>query len=197
VCDVLLMPSPLPRLLAVTGLAVTVLTLAAACSQQSPKQAAGSPAVAVPEATAQFGDGPAPAATVTPIATATTGKVLLADGRWPGYIKSVGDDTVSMDLVEFLTGDAAAKAWQQKYPESEQDSPDNDYFIINDNKKQRKLPLAPSLVVKVVGATGVEATDTIAVSAVEKHFGNLLNGTLFWFTVRQGEVTNLEQQFLP
>jgi hypothetical protein len=191
------MPSPLPRLLAVTGLAVTVLTLAAACSQQSPKQkAAAAPAVAVPGATAQFGDGPAPGATVTPIATATK-EVLLADGRWPGYVKNVGDDTVSMDLVEFLTGDAAAKAWKKKYPDSEQDSPDNDYFIINDNKKQRKLPLAPSIVVKVVGATGAEADQTIAVSAVEKHFGNLLNGTLFWFTVQQGEVTRLEQQFLP
>jgi hypothetical protein len=196
-CDVLLMPSRLPRLLAVTGLAVTVLALAAACSSQSPEdKATGAPAAAVPGSTAQFGDGPAAAATVTPVATATE-QPVLADGRWPGYVKKVGVDSVAMDLVEFLTGDAAAAAWQKKYPDSEQDSPDNDYLIVNDNKKLRTLPLASSVKVEVVGATGPGATAAIAVSGLEKHFGDLLNGTLFWFTVRKGEVTRIEEQFLP
>jgi hypothetical protein len=196
------MSSRLPRVLAATGLAVTVLTLAAACSQQSAKdRSSASPAVGVPGSTAQFGDGPASGATVTPIATATRKSkkpaVVLADGRHAGFIKAVGDETVSMDLVEFLTGDAAAKAWQQKYPDSEQDSPDNDYFIVNDNTKLRKLPLDPSVVVKVVGAGGPGTEETITVPAIEKHFGNLLNGTLFWFTVQDGAVTKIEQQFLP
>lgn len=196
-CDVLLMPSRLPRLLAATGLAVTVLTLAAACSQQSPKDKAAASPAAVPGSTAQFGDGPAPA--VTPIATGAskTPAVPLADGRWPGYIADAGGETVSMDLVEFLTGDAAKKAWKKKYPTSEQDGPDNDYFIINDNSKLRKLPLASDVEVKVVGKLGPGTEETVAISALEKHFGDLLPGTLFWFTVKQGEVTKIDQQFLP
>jgi hypothetical protein len=202
------MSSRLPRLLAATGLAVTVVTLAAACSQNAGDKSAAPPAA--PGSTAQFGDGPAsapatPESTATPGATATPATVTktskpaapLADGRRPGFIKNVGDDSVSMDLVEFLTGDAAVKAWQKKYPDSDQDSPDNDYFIVNDNTKVRELPLAPSVVVKVVGETGPEATETIAVSAVEKHFGSLLKSTLFWFTVKEGQVTKIEQQFLP
>jgi hypothetical protein len=194
------MSSRLPRLLAATGLAVTVLTFAAACSQQSARDKPGPAApAAVPGSTAQFGDGPAAGPTVTPVATATAKKpaVLLADGRWPGYIAKVSDDAVSMDLVEFLTGDAAAKAWQHKYPESGQDSPDNDYFIVNDNTKLRKLPLSPDLDVTVVGPTGPGTEESIAASAVAKHFGNLLDDTLFWFTVKHGEVTRIEQQFLP
>ncbi|GAA3902146.1 hypothetical protein Aau02nite_67370 [Amorphoplanes auranticolor] len=196
--DLLLMPSRLPRLLAATGLAVTVLTLAA-CSQQSAEEKPPAAPAAVPGSTAQFGDGPAPETTVSPIATATSEKpaVLLADGRWPGFIAKVAGETVSMDLVEFLTGDAAAAAWQKKYPDSEQDSPDNDYFIVNDNTKLRRLPLSQGIQVTVVGATGPGTEEAIAVSAVEQHFGNLLKGTLFWFTVKQGEVTKIEQQFLP
>lgn len=196
------MSSRLPRLFAATGLAVTVLTFAAACSQQSADKSGTAPA-AVPQSTEQFGDGPAPEATATPTATATKPatkppkEALLADGRWPGFVTKAGGGTVTMDLVEFLTGDAAAKAWQQQNPGSELDSPDNDYLIVNDNPKVRKLPLSPDAQVRVVGATGPEADKTIAVSALTEHFGNLLKGTLFWFTVDQGEVTGIEQQFLP
>lgn len=192
------MPSRLPGLLAATGLALTVLAVSA-CSQQPARDRSAAAPAAVPGSTAKFGDGPAPAATVTPVATATAKKPAapLADGRWPGFITKVGDDTVAMDLVEFLTGDAAAEAWQRKHPESEQDSPDNDYFIVNDNGKLRELPLSPDIQVQVVGAAGPGTEETIAVSAVTGHFGNLLKGTLFWFTVKQGEVTRLEQQFLP
>jgi hypothetical protein len=200
VCDLLLMPPRLPRLLAATCLAVTVLALATACSQQSSRDKAGPSPAAVPEATAEFGDGPAPAATGTPVTAATRPTkpaAVLADGRWPGFVRDAGDDTVFVDLVEFLTGAAADKAWQQKYPESGQDSPDNDYFIVNDNTKLRKLPLAPGVVVKVVGDDGPEADTTIAGSELGKHFGDQLGVHLFWFTVRQGEVTRIEQQFLP
>jgi len=197
VCDVLHMPSRLPRLLAATGLAVTVLTLAA-CAQQSPEKKATPPAAA-PEATAQFGDGPAPAA--TPVGGgATTTKapaVPLADGRWPGYIADVGGTTVSMDLVEFLTGDAAAKAWKKKYPTSEPDSPDNDYFIVNDNTKLRDLPLASTVKAVVLVDFNPGTEKTIAVSGLKKHVGSHLADTLFWFTVQQGKVTKIEQQFLP
>ena len=202
-CDVLLMSSRLP--LVATALALTVITLAA-CSQKPATEPAASPAAAVPGSTAQFGDGPAPEVTATPVATATPGATAtkaakpappLADGRHPGFIGTVGDGVVAMDLVEFLTGDAAAKAWQQKYPDSEQDSPDNDYFIVNDNPKLRKLPLAGSVAVTVVGASGPGTEETITVPAIEKRFGNLLKGTLFWFTVEQGEVTKIEEQFLP
>ena len=197
------MSSRLP--LAATTFALAVITLAA-CSQEPATEPAAGPAAAVPSSTAQFGDGPAPEVTATPVATATatttTTKAaepapLLADGRHPSFIKAVGGGVVTMDLVEFLTGDAAAKAWQQKNPDSEQDSPDNDYFIVNDNPKVRKLPLDPSVKVKVVGASGPGAEETIAAGGIEKHFGNLLTGTLFWFTVQQGAVTKIEQQFLP
>jgi hypothetical protein len=196
-CDVLFMPSHLPRLLAATALAVTVLTVATGCSAESPETAAAPPAAAVPGSSAQIGDGPAPSAAVTRVATTAPEKVVLADGRHPGFIDAVGGGAVTMDLVEFLTGDAAAKAWQKKYPDSGQDSPDNDYFIVNDNPKLRKLPVAPSVVVKVVGDTGPEATRTIAVTGMTKHFGDQLDDTLFWFTVQKGTVTKIEQQFLP
>lgn len=193
------MPSRLPRLLAATGLAVTVLALGAACSQQPARdKAAAAPTAG---SVAGFGDGPTTQPGVTPIGTGTkpskTPAAPLADGRWPGYISAVGADTVSMDLVEFLTGAAAAKAWQKKNPTSEQDEPDNGYFIVNDNKKLRELPLSPAVEVVVLAEPNPGTEKTIALSGLEKHLGDLLPDTLFWFTVRQGSVTRIQQQFLP
>lgn len=196
-CHVLLMPSRPPRLLAATGLAVTVLTLAAACSAQPAKDRAATPPAAAPAATAQFGDGPAPAVTAIASKAPKASAVPLADGRWPGFIATVGGGTVSMDLVEFLTGDAAAKAWRKKNPTSEQDSPDNDYLIVNDNTRLRDLPLASTAEAVVLAVPNPGTEKTIAVAGLEKHFGDLLPDTLFWFTVRRGEVTRIQQQFLP
>ena len=64
---------------------------------------------AVPEATAQFGDGPAPAATSAPVGGASKAPkpaAVLADGRWPGY----GKDTAmigaggTIGLAQFVNG---------------------------------------------------------------------------------------------
>jgi hypothetical protein len=48
-----------------------------------------------------------------------------------------------------------------------------------------------------VGETGPGTEATIAAAELRKHFGDLLGTTMFWFTVRQGEVTKIEEQFLP
>lgn len=193
------MPSRLPRLLVATGLAATVLLPAAACSPGTPRTTPSTAAVAAPDSTAQLGDGPATVA-ATPVATVPRTKqpeVVLADGRWPCLLKQAGGGTVSMDLIEFLTGDAAAEAYRKKYPDSDQETPDNDYFIVNDNTRLRTLPLAPSAEVKVVGDTGPEADTTIPAGDLAAHFGDALDDTIFWLTVEQGTVRRIEQQYVP
>jgi len=157
-----------------------------ACSQQ----ASPPPIVA---ATTQA-PSPSAAASAPSAAVKATPAAALKDGRWPGYLKKIdGDTAVTMDLVEFLTGDAAIKAWQKKYPDSGEDVPPNDYFIVNDNTKVRVLPLADAVVVRIVGTNTPEADKQVPLADL----GKLRDSTLFWYTVKGGQVTKIEEQFLP
>jgi hypothetical protein len=61
------------------------------------------------------GTGGAPATTAAPAPTAatptTSEPVVLADGRHPVYLKTVdpGQQTITFDLIQFFTGEAATK----------------------------------------------------------------------------------------
>lgn len=190
------MPPRLPRILT----AATIVAMAtAACSPQSPDAPLPPAATATSAGSGPGESGPAesgPAASSPAVAatTKTSPTAALHDGRWPGYLKKIdGDTAVTMDLVEFLTGDAAATAWKKKYPDSDEETPPNDYVIVNDNTKVRILPLASSVVVKVVGADGPETDKKIPLADLDE----FLDHTLFWFTVKGGKVSQIEQQFLP
>jgi hypothetical protein len=150
------------------------------------------------------GAGGTSASTATPGATAgapaTSEPVVLADGRHPVYTKTVDPDqqTITFDLIQFFTGEAATKAAAE---DGEESPPPNDYYIRNVNSRLRTLPVrsdAPITVnVLAAGSTG-SATKDVAVTLAElaSYFPN--SGTApFWITVDQGQVTKAAQQFLP
>ena len=88
-------------------------------------------------------DGTSPSTTTgTPSASPTP---ILPDGRSAMYLTKIDvtGHTITFDLIEFLTGDAARKAWKKAYPTNP--GPPDDYFIINDNPKLRTLPVAPGV----------------------------------------------------
>src|SRR5689334_2300856 len=76
-------------------------------------------------AAAGAGDAPATTAATTPSAAASA---VLPDGRSPVYLTGLvtGKSTVTFDLIQFLTGDAAKTEWKKQHPE-QPDGPDNDY----------------------------------------------------------------------
>jgi membrane-associated protease RseP (regulator of RpoE activity) len=100
-----------------------------------------------------------------------------------------------MDLVELVTGDAAVAELKKQNPGSDPEYSDNQYAVVNDNKKVRKLPLASSLVVKVLDDSSSEPQVTVELSAVPQHFDGRLDSTLFWFVVEQGAVTRIEELY--
>jgi len=140
------------------------------------------------------------APTPTTAATATTEPAVLADGRHPAYVKSVDPDrqTITFDLIQFFTGDAATKAAAE---DGEESPPPNDYYIRNVNPRLRTLPVragAPITVnVLAAQATGSATKDvSVTLAKLASYFPN--NGTPpFWITVEQGQVTELAQQYLP
>jgi hypothetical protein len=150
------------------------------------------------------GAGGAPATTAAPPSTAatptTSEPVVLADGRHPVYLKTVDPDrrTITFDLIQFFTGEAATKAAAEDGQES---PPPNDYYIRNVNSRLRTLPVrsdAP-ITVNVLAAqsTGSSTKDvSVTLEELASYFPN--SGTApFWITVEQAQVTKIAQQFLP
>jgi hypothetical protein len=149
--------------------------------------------------------GGTPATTVAPATTsapapATTEPAVLADGRHPAYIRSVdaGGQTVTFDLIQFFTGEAANKAAAE---DGEESPPPNDYYIRNVNSRLRTLPVragAPITVnVLAAQATGSSTKDvSVTLEKLASYFPN--SGTPpFWITVEQDQVTKMAQQYLP
>jgi hypothetical protein len=140
----------------------------------------------------------APASTAA--GPATSEPVVLADGRHPVYLKTVDPDrqTITFDLIQFFTGEAATKAAAE---DGEESPPPNDYYIRNVNPRLRTLPVAADapITVNVLAAqsTGSSTKDvSVTLAKLASYFPN--SGTPpFWITVSQGQVTKIAQQFLP
>jgi hypothetical protein len=159
--------------------------------------------------------GAAPAESAAPEPAASQGvasddesnaPTVLEDGRHPVYLTALDTSarTVTFDLIEFLTGQAAKKAWLKDHPD-EPDGPPNDYYIVNQNPKLRTLPIAMSVTVKVVDLSGSGAgSKTIAFSDLPSYLAGdpvpddkRLWPSPFWLTVKSGLVTVFEEQFVP
>ncbi len=175
------------------------------------------PAVAAcgPRASSGTGDtSPSPQAGLSNVDTSPSAATpspstspILADGRSPVYLTGidVSGRSVTFDLIEFLTGDAAKKAWQKDNPGSGQDGPDNDYYIVNDNPKLRTLPVAATVSVNVLDMTSGAGTDTKQISFADlpaylaelKPDDRRLSYNPFWLTVQNGQIVKIEEQFIP
>jgi hypothetical protein len=169
-------------------------------------------AVTPPSASTGMGAAGTPAGTTSPTAAAARpsagAKPVLADGRSPVYLTGLNTagKTVTFDLIEFLTGDAAKKQWKKQHPENP-DGPDNDYLIVNNNKKLRTLPVAADVKCEVLSVLGDTDTKTVGFASFPAYLKqqnkgiNLTPPTIaalpFWLTVRNGVVVKFEEQFLP
>lgn len=60
-----------------------------------------------------------------------------------------------------------------------------------------RAPVAGSVAVMVIDGGGATANTTVPLAELESQLDGGLSGTLIWFTVKKGEVTRLEEQFLP
>ncbi|MCU7726956.1 hypothetical protein ODJ79_24785 [Actinoplanes sp. KI2] len=154
-------------------------------------------------ASAEAGAGAAPVKSAT--ATATP---VLPDGRSAVYLTGldVAGKTTTFDLIEFLTGAAAKAEWKKEHPD-QPDGPDNDYMIVNNNKKLRTLPVDPATKCVVLATLGGTDTKTITFAALPAFLKKRNEGFTitppqismlpFWLTVKNGKVTHFEEQFLP
>jgi hypothetical protein len=143
-----------------------------------------------------------PTGAVSNSATSTknaAAEAALADGRHAVVVTEVdaGARLVTVDVVQFLTGDAAAKAAKEDGGES---PPPNDYWIRNANPKLRTLAVlaGAKITVNTLAAdeTGSSTQDVRTSLTRLAAYGDL-SGRLFQVTVRGGKVIGLAEQYLP
>jgi hypothetical protein len=184
-------------------MAACALVTMAACVRGEPEEPSSTPAplTSAPEATGS------PSAS----ATASAAAAEIPDGRSFGYIKSVDESarTISFDLAQFLEGDAADKAYREDNGLSSDEEVDNDYYIRNENTRLRTLHVASDASIQVVGdppdtvegnwADFAAAFDSDEIAPFNEDGSASYRGTngKYWVTVEDGEVSLIEEQYVP
>jgi len=153
---------------------------------------------------------PSPSASPEPTASAATtepGSDKLPDDTYFVQLSDLqggedGPPVIAYDLAYFLTGEqadqeAAARGMETPVPDG--------YFIVNDNDKLRTAPLADTFSVKYI-PEGSGASSPVKAHAAQ--FLGWLGGSVqtdfpskdtswWWITIADGQVTLVQQQYLP
>jgi hypothetical protein len=132
----------------------------------------------------------------------------LEDGRHFGYVRSVDPDagTIEFDLAYFLSGEEANQAYQEATGDT--GPVPNDHFVVNDNPMLRTLTLAPDVRLRLLDwnrccETFFDGDLSLFAQAIEQR-GDVTDGDLiyrglsqWWVTVKDGVVTQIEEQYSP
>lgn len=146
-----------------------------------------------------------PTATVAPTVKPTvkpTQAVLktdLKDGRHYAYLKGLDTTklTLTVDVVQFLTGEEAEKAAAEDGEEA------YDYYIRNQNPQLRTLTLASNVTVVVntltAEETGSSSKDTtITLAKLRSYFDKgEAQKRVFYVTLSGSRIVKINEQYLP
>lgn len=187
------------RIAAILGIAL-IGPLAVACSDDGGGPRAASPPTAAPSATAaapstgrDTDTSPATPAAAAPAQTDGADGVQVA--RVVRVDPAAG--TVTVDVIQFLTGDAATRAAAEDGAEV---PPPNDYYIRNVSSRLRTLPVASTapITVNVHGAqeSGSATTNIPKTLAELAGIQHLENGA-FRLTLQDGQVIRIAEIYLP
>ena len=189
--------------LTIGAIALALLSVVAgaliALSDDAEPVAAPSP---TPSVTATVEPTGSPEPTETPEPSRSESPVL-EDGHHFVYVTSAsrledGTSEVEFDLALFYVGERA----EQEAAERD-DEVVNGYYIVNDNDRLRTLPLAEEVEVDYIpvdACCDLQSGDVNAwLEAVLETNPTDYGGTdvPWWFTVDGGEITRIEQQYLP
>lgn len=125
----------------------------------------------------------------------TPGDGALPDGSWFGYVEAASAGSVDFDLACWFTGDAANAAALED-GETEVPVP-NDYYVRNQNRVLRSVPVADGA--KVVWLEDPDpsrpTTSDYLTWRAARDGRTYLPGV--WLTVAGGEVTEINEQYVP
>jgi len=127
----------------------------------------------------------------------TPGTDQLDDGIWFGYVDVAGVSDFEFDLACWFSGDAAVRASAE---DGEESPPPNDYYVRNENPALRTITTNETTEVSWLPDNGDPSTQT-TISYQEWLNGRESRDTAFapgvWVTIRGGQATFIEEQYVP
>ncbi len=158
-----------------------------------------------PTAAPTAGTTPTKQQTARPSA-APDDRAALEDGRHATYLTAIDVDghTLTVDVIQFLTGKPAVDAYQRDHPD-DPDGPPNDYYIVNANPRLRTLAVAADVEVRLVRLHEGKGPDLEPGRWQElpSYLANYrtddrrLSNNPFWITVAAGRIIAIEEQYIP
>lgn len=138
----------------------------------------------------------------------------LEDGRHFGFVRAVhpAQGMIEFDLAYFLTGEEADRAYQEATGET--GPVPNDYYVVNENPRLRKLPFADDLRLRLLDwtdccdtffegeidpfAEAIEEQTDVLVDDVRGKDSFIYRGvSSWWITIEDGVVVEIEEQYTP
>lgn len=179
----------------------------AGCSGSSKKVSSGTTTSEAPSATSTTASLStlSTSASTTAVSIDLAANAQFANGRQPGYMHSanVPNRTLTIDIIQFLTGDAANKAAKEDGQES---PPPNDYYIRNVNPKLYTFPVSATASISVLKTEPDGGGDPEPKTVDFATFASIVNGHAakdqvtfnpWWITTSNGTVVKIEEQFVP
>lgn len=131
-----------------------------------------------------------------------TAKATTSEVKQLGYVKNLyeenGSKYISIQYVQWLSGEEAIKAIMEddKCTREEAESRyTNDHYIRYNNKEVKKVKVSNNATYSII-KTGVEATKS-NFDEVKKELGQTTQEILCDVTIKDNEVTDLEQKYQP
>ena len=199
------------RRTATTAATFCLALLVAACGGDDDESTTGTTSTTSTTAPGSTTSSEATSSTTAPSTTTTepNGSVL-EDGRHPVYLVevNVGERTITFDLIQYLSGQAATDAYHEDNPD-DPDGPPNDYYIVNDNPRLRTLPVIDDVPVQLVRLHQDENADLDPGTFEEipsyttEQIGEAepppdkLGFNPWWLTVEDGRIVAIEEQYVP
>ena len=138
---------------------------------------------------------------------AETSPALLDDGRHAAYLHGidVADRTITIDVIQFLSGQEAIDAYHAEFPD-DPSGPPNDYWIVNADQRLQTMPVSPVVSVRLVrlaedGDVDLDPGTWEALpdylSEHEPPGDGRLSWSPFWLDVTDGIVIGIIEQYTP
>jgi hypothetical protein len=124
----------------------------------------------------------------------TPGPGALPDGRWYGLVDSYDAQGIAFDLACWFSGEAAIAASAE---DGEESPPPNDYYVRNENTQLRDLPVDPATpVLWYLGGDPNDFEEGVFSDWIE-HLDTMSFRFGIWVTIEEGQVTEIEEQWVP
>lgn len=172
--------------------------LGSACGDDSTSESASTTTTTTPTITTATGS-PA-SANCTPDTTASSPATFDGDrGQYATYLTAVEGRQATFDVIQWLSGEDAEKAYAEDNPDDDGGGPPNDYHIRNDSQQTRTAAIADGATVRLVRlAEDSDADlDQGTVEELPAYLQQAGETATFWLTFDDETITDVCEQYQP